>query len=127
TFAQLQNALANGNANVGGDYVKQGQVAQSVRSVGLFGGGTDPVNKVLGYESQALDDFIAKNNLTAEEAARIRDAVARRKMDPPLTEEEQNQVDTIDRRAALRAALVLRSEEYRRLRDIRSLVISSVN
>ena len=42
TLAQLQQAIPNSNANVGGDYVNQGQVAMTVRSVGLFGGGTDP-------------------------------------------------------------------------------------
>ncbi len=79
TLAQLQNALANSNATVGGDYLKQGDVALTVRSVGLFGGGEDPVRKVLG-----LTDPV--------EAARI-----------------------------------LRSEEERRMREIRSLVITSVN
>ena len=48
TLAQLQNALANSNATVGGDYIVQGDVALTVRSVGLFGGGEDPVRKVLG-------------------------------------------------------------------------------
>jgi cobalt-zinc-cadmium resistance protein CzcA len=79
TLAQLQAALTNSNATVGGDYLNQGQVALTVRSVGLFGGGTDPVNKVLGL-----------NNPFA-------------------------------------AATVLRAEENRRIRDIRSLVIASVN
>jgi cobalt-zinc-cadmium resistance protein CzcA len=79
TLAQLQAALANSNATVGGDYVNQGQVAMTVRSVGLFGGGKDPVNKVLGLKN-------------------------------PYT-----------------AASVLRAEEARRIRDIRSLVIASVN
>ncbi len=79
TLAQLQAALANSNATVGGDYVKQGDVAMTVRSVGLFGGGEDPVRKVLGMT------------------------------DP------------------VRAAQVLRSEEERRLREIRALVITSVN
>jgi cobalt-zinc-cadmium resistance protein CzcA len=79
TLAQLQNALANNNATAGGDYVSQGQVAMTVRSVGLFGGGVDPVNKVLG--------------LKRPEAA----------------------------------ASILRTEEQRRVRDIRDLVIASVN
>ncbi len=79
TLAQLQNALANSNATVGGDYVNQGDVALTVRSVGLFGGGEDPVRKVLGMT------------------------------DP------------------VKAARVLRSEEERRIRDIRALVITSVN
>src|SRR5262249_24315556 len=75
----LRGALTNCTANVGGDYVNQGQVAMTVRSVGLFGGGKDPVDKVLGL-----------NN--------------------PLA-----------------AASILRAEEMRRVRDIRSLVITSVN
>jgi cobalt-zinc-cadmium resistance protein CzcA len=83
TLAQLQAALTNSNATVGGDYVTQGPVAMTIRSVGLFGGGKDPVNKVLGFGD--------------------------------------------DQRAAHRAASVLRAEEYRRIQDIRSLVIASVN
>jgi cobalt-zinc-cadmium resistance protein CzcA len=79
TLSQLQTALTNSNATVGGDYVSQGQVALTVRSVGLFGGGKDPVNKVLGFQSPAA------------------------------------------------AASVLRAEEQRRIQDIRSLVIASVN
>ena len=51
TLGQLQTTLANSNATVGGDYLNQGQVAMTVRSVGLFGGGLDPVNKVLGLKS----------------------------------------------------------------------------
>jgi cobalt-zinc-cadmium resistance protein CzcA len=126
-LGQLQTALTNSNANVGGDYVNQGQVALTVRSVALFGGGTDPANKVLGYESQALEEFIKNNKLTERHAERIRQAVARREVKPPLTEEEKAQVVTIDRRAATRANRVLRSEEFRRIRDIRSQVITSVN
>jgi cobalt-zinc-cadmium resistance protein CzcA len=79
TLNQLQTAIANGNANVGGDYVNQGQIALTVRSIGLLGGGTDPVTKVLG-----LSD--------------------------PVT-----------------ASTILRAEEQRRIRDIRALVIASVN
>ena len=51
----------------------------TVRSVGLFGGGLDPVNKVLGLKSPAA------------------------------------------------AASILRAEELRRIREIRGLVITSVN
>jgi heavy metal efflux system protein len=79
TLPQLQNALSNSNATVGGDYLKQGDVALTVRSVGLFGGGEDPVRKVLGMT------------------------------DP------------------VKAAHILRDEEDRRLREIRQLVITSVN
>jgi cobalt-zinc-cadmium resistance protein CzcA len=78
-LSDLQTALTNSNATVGGDYLNQGQVALTVRSVGLFGGGVDPVNKVLG--------------LTSPRAA----------------------------------ASILRAEEVRRIRDVRGLVIASIN
>ena len=69
TLTQLQNALQNSNATVGGDYVNQGQVAMTVRSVGLFGGGADPVTKVLALMSPVT----AAALLRAEEYRRIRD------------------------------------------------------
>src|SRR6516225_8460774 len=47
TLGQIQATLANSNATVGGDYINPGHVAMTVRSVGLFGGALDPVNKVL--------------------------------------------------------------------------------
>jgi cobalt-zinc-cadmium resistance protein CzcA len=79
TLGQLQTALTNSNATVGGDNVPAGQVNYTVRSVALHGGGKDPVNKVLGLTN-------------------------------PFA-----------------AASILRMEEQRRIRDIRSLVIASVN
>jgi heavy metal efflux system protein len=69
TLTQLQTAIANSNATVGGDYVNQGQVAMTVRSVGLFGGGVDPVNKVLGLKNP----LPAASLLRAEEQRRISD------------------------------------------------------
>jgi Cu/Ag efflux pump CusA len=53
TLAQIQNALQNANANAGGDFVLQGPVAMNARSVGLIGGGQDPVNLVLGMTDPA--------------------------------------------------------------------------
>ena len=79
TLRQLQNAIAESNANVAGDFVLQAAVALNVRAVGLFGGGEDPVRRVLALK------------------------------DPS------------------QAAVHLRAEEQRRLREIRSLVIATVN
>jgi len=79
TLQQLQTALANSNANVGGGIVTQGHVALNVRSVALFGSGLDPAALVLG----------------------IRDPVA--------------------------ASVFLREEDNRRIKEIRDLVITSVN
>jgi cobalt-zinc-cadmium resistance protein CzcA len=127
TLPQLQTALANSNATVGGDYVDQGQLALTVRSVGLFGGGKDPVNKVLGFGNRETAAYLAEQHFTAEQRHRILEGLAERQVDPPLTPEERRHVETINRRAALGAASILRAEEYRRISDIRSLVIASVN
>jgi cobalt-zinc-cadmium resistance protein CzcA len=79
TLQQLQSTLANSNANVGGDFLVYGRSAQMVRSVGVIGGGRDPMEKALGMAN-------------AEEAAAY-----------------------------------LRSEDQKRLREIRDIVITSVN
>src|SRR5262249_52376026 len=50
-----------------------------------------------------------------------------RKVPVALTREERRHVEAVEQRAALRASLVLRGEERRRIRDIRGLVIASVN
>jgi cobalt-zinc-cadmium resistance protein CzcA len=152
TLPQLQAALINSNTTVGGDYVTQGQVAMTVRSVGLFGGGMDPVYKVLGYEGQEAETYLAELTASPRQKQRIRagleqqqedkpypehfglesvltffDRLAGRKVPVALTPEEREHVRSINQRAARRAADVLRTEEIRRIRDIRSLVIASVN
>ncbi len=127
TLPQLQAALTNSNATVGGDYVSQGQVAMTVRSVGLFGGGMDPVYKVLGYLNQEAETYLSQGVFTAAQKDRLRTGLARRQLDPPLTQQEREHLRAIDQRAARRAADILRREELRRVRDIRSLVIASVN
>jgi cobalt-zinc-cadmium resistance protein CzcA len=43
TLPALQSAIANSNANVGGDYLFQGPTVENVRSIGLIGGGLDPM------------------------------------------------------------------------------------
>ena len=79
TLGQLQNALTNSNANIGGDYLVQGRTVKVVRCIGFFGAARDPVDLVRGMS------------------------------DP------------------MQAADVLREEEQKRLREIRSIVITSIN
>jgi cobalt-zinc-cadmium resistance protein CzcA len=67
TLQQLQAALANSNQNVGADLMNQGHIVLSVRSVGLYGGGLDPVEQVLGLD----DPFQAAARLRQEENNRI--------------------------------------------------------
>ncbi len=110
TLQQLQNALQNANANVGGDYVIQGHVAMNVRNVGLFGGGLDPVQEVMGVKDP--DAAAAEALQHAEEENSPRRGELR---------EAQR------RRIALVAAARLRQEENERIREIRKLVITSIN
>jgi cobalt-zinc-cadmium resistance protein CzcA len=67
TLQQLQAALTNSNQNVGADLMTQGHIVLSVRSVGLYGGGLDPVEQVLGLP----DPFLAAARLRQEENRRI--------------------------------------------------------
>ena len=69
TLPLLQNAIAGSNNNVGGDYVVRGPTVQVVRSLGLLGGGQDPVEKVLGLK----DPNQARSYLRAEEERRVRE------------------------------------------------------
>src|SRR5262249_5066917 len=48
TLAQVQSTLANSNANVGGDFLVIGRSTQMIRSLGVIGGGKDPMEKALG-------------------------------------------------------------------------------
>jgi cobalt-zinc-cadmium resistance protein CzcA len=66
---QFQTAIANSNANVGGDYLVQGQTALNVRGVGLIGGGQDPVTQVLSLD----DPRRAAHSLRAAEEGRLRE------------------------------------------------------
>jgi heavy metal efflux system protein len=67
TLQQLQNAIANSNANVGGDYLVQGHTVLNVRGVGLIGGGRDPVQRVQGMD----DPRAARTSLRAAEERRL--------------------------------------------------------
>jgi heavy metal efflux system protein len=149
TLPQLQSALSNSNANVGGGLVKQGPIALNVRSVGLFGGGLDPASLVLGMEREAADTVLDKaDDLTPKQKERVRDEVLRpegesredmlqsllnpllwwrQKAKAPLTALEWSYVERIQQRAAESAAKKLREEDNRRIADIRKLVITSVN
>ncbi|QJX00164.1 efflux RND transporter permease subunit [Frigoriglobus tundricola] len=69
TLSQVQTALSSANANAGGDYVRQGPVAMNARSVGLIGGGQDPLTLVLGL----ADPAEAVRLLRAEEGRRLRE------------------------------------------------------
>jgi cobalt-zinc-cadmium resistance protein CzcA len=110
TLGQIQQALANANTNVGGDYVIQGPVAMNVRSVGLFGAGLDPVSLVLGTKDP---DPAA--------AAALEQAERDNTPDRFRLKEEQRV------RLATAASARIREAEGKRIREIRNIVLTSVN
>jgi cobalt-zinc-cadmium resistance protein CzcA len=101
TLAQLQNALANGNANAGGDIIVQGDTASNVRGFGLIGGGQDPLQSKEVLQDPRQDT----------------DVLELRPRDP-------READVL---AASLASAHLRYEEERRIRQIRDIVITAVN
>jgi cobalt-zinc-cadmium resistance protein CzcA len=67
TLAQVQNAIANSNANVGGDIVPLGSETFDVRGLGLLGDGIDPMAD-LGPPAAAAIRLVR-----AREYAKLRD------------------------------------------------------
>ncbi|WP_406700611.1 CusA/CzcA family heavy metal efflux RND transporter [Singulisphaera sp. Ch08] len=62
TLRQVEEALAQSNANVGGDLLMLGSQAHNVRAIGLLGKGIDPldpanVDQSVGIELKKLDDI----------------------------------------------------------------------
>lgn len=64
TLAQVEEAVARSNANVGGDVLSLGSQAHNVRAIGLLGGGVDPLDPAnieqrFVLETDKLDDINA--------------------------------------------------------------------
>jgi cobalt-zinc-cadmium resistance protein CzcA len=132
TLNQLQNAVANSNSNVGGDYLIQGQTALNVRGFGLIGGGLDPMQQVLGLEAKEMEEYLAAApTISTADRARFLAAVTSGKVMPPLNETEQRQLRELRRivgaKAAVKAAGILRAGDEARIRDIREIVVAAVN
>ncbi|GIW85832.1 MAG: hypothetical protein KatS3mg108_0156 [Isosphaeraceae bacterium] len=68
TLSQLADAISRSNANIGGDYLIVGRTAQTIRGLGLIGGGRDPAERVRGMS----DPVAARDYLRAEERERLR-------------------------------------------------------
>lgn len=69
TLQQLQDAISTSNANVGGDYLIQGQTVQVVRALGLLGKGQDPMQQAMGMK----DPVQARAKLREEEKRRLQE------------------------------------------------------
>jgi cobalt-zinc-cadmium resistance protein CzcA len=70
SLAQLQNALASANANVGGEHISLGSNLLNVRGVGLIGGGHDPMQAPEVHNTR--DPRVAVEYLRREDERRIR-------------------------------------------------------
>jgi cobalt-zinc-cadmium resistance protein CzcA len=133
TLPQLQNALANANANVGGDYLFQGNTVLNVRGIGLIGGGQDPTQarEVLGVEPRELEAALAREHISEGLRGRLRAAYMNEKVVPSLGSQESRLLtklrQEVPSRSARQAITYLREEEDRRLREIRQIVIATVN
>jgi heavy metal efflux system protein len=62
TLRQVEDAIEQSNANVGGDVLTLGAQAHNVRAIGLLGGGTDPldpalVENAIVIEMEKLEDI----------------------------------------------------------------------
>src|SRR5262249_46380350 len=112
------------------DYLFSGPNVLNIRGIGLIGGGKDPMQskEILGLENRELDSFLRTSpSLSEKEQGRLRAYFGGDKLDPPIRDEEILQIREIRARAALKAAAILRTEEDRRLREIRQIGITSVN
>ncbi|HEV3261797.1 MAG TPA: efflux RND transporter permease subunit, partial [Gemmataceae bacterium] len=132
TLQQLQNALANSNDNVGGDLLRVGHTVVNVRGIGLIGGGLDPMQQVLGMELKELDTMLnAAPDLAEATKERFRTVFKGAKADPLLGDEENRAYRRLRQRASVqagvKAAAFLRAKEAERIRQIRQIVIASVN
>jgi cobalt-zinc-cadmium resistance protein CzcA len=132
TLQQLQDAVSKSNGNVGGDILKQGRIVYNVRGIGLIGGGLDPVQHVLGLEQKEFETWLARQpEMSAADKSRLRAAFTGETVQPPLSLTEKRRVrdlhDELGPKAAVKAAKILREEEQRRLREIRDIIIVSVN
>lgn len=68
TLRRLQEAIAESNDTVSGDYLIQGETASVVRGLGLIGGGRDPMQQILGMK----DPLKASEFLRQDEQKRLR-------------------------------------------------------
>ncbi|HRA86817.1 MAG TPA: efflux RND transporter permease subunit [Planctomycetaceae bacterium] len=69
TLEQLESAIRESNANVGGSYIIQGNNVEVIRAIGLLGGGDDPMEKAFTMSSPAE----AAEYLRTEEDRRLRE------------------------------------------------------
>ncbi|HEV3261512.1 MAG TPA: efflux RND transporter permease subunit [Gemmataceae bacterium] len=132
TLQQVQSALANSNDNVGGDLMRYGQTVVNVRGIGLIGGGHDPMQDILGLELKEFDAALrAEADLAPETRERLGTVFKGAKVDPPLGDEENRAYRRLRQRVfvkvGVKAAAFLRAKDAERIRQIRQIVIASVN
>ena len=71
TLSQVQNAVANSNANVGGDILRLGAENFDVRGLGLLGAGSDPAVDLPRERSQAIGLIRLREDAKARELRQV--------------------------------------------------------
>ncbi|MEZ6060487.1 MAG: efflux RND transporter permease subunit [Planctomycetaceae bacterium] len=69
TLDQLESAIRDSNANVGGSYITEGNNVQVIRAIGLIGGGDDPMQRAISETTPQKAAAV----LRQEENRRIRE------------------------------------------------------
>jgi cobalt-zinc-cadmium resistance protein CzcA len=110
TLPQIQTALTNSNQNIGADIITQGDMMANARSIALFGGGRDPFEQAFGVKDPS-----------PTKAAELKKAIEEKWDNLPELREQEG------RRKAYAAKDVLQRLEASRLKEIRKLVVTSVN
>ncbi|MBV9126253.1 MAG: efflux RND transporter permease subunit, partial [Planctomycetes bacterium] len=71
TLGQVQNAIANSNANVGGTFVNLGSEALDVRGIGLLGQGQDPMEDLSSNPDLAIQEVRRREQAKVEDIRRV--------------------------------------------------------
>src|SRR5262249_22792147 len=126
SLQQVIDAVSKSNANVGGDTLRQGSTVVNIRSLALIGGGKDPAQapEVLGAEKRVFSAAVALSpDFNDAQRKRFEDRFAGRRLDRPLTADEQARYEEFRARAGREGARLavkfLRDEERKRIRQIR--------
>jgi cobalt-zinc-cadmium resistance protein CzcA len=134
SLQQVIDAVSKSNANVGGDTLRQGSTVVNVRSLALIGGGKDPSQEpqVLGAEKNVFSaSVLLSRDLSDAQRQRFEDRFAGRKLDRPLAADEQAKYEEFrtqaGREGARRAVTFLRDSEKKRIKQIRNIVLVSIN
>jgi cobalt-zinc-cadmium resistance protein CzcA len=134
SLQQMANALSNSNSNVGGDWLRQGEISKIVRGVGLIGEGKDATqtSEVLGAETRFFEQYLLlTNDLNNTQRDRFQRRFKGEEVKPSLSNADEQRYEAVRQRAGVGAskyaANYLRYEERRRILELRNIVVTANN